>query len=101
MKALIAGSAIQLTFGYPDVDFGHFWRILIYPDNYYSTITHRYHKGEVNIKGIIVLSWKSFKEGFADSTDGRNLGFHEMAHALRLINIVENRGNTTSMTGKS
>jgi MtfA peptidase len=90
MKAMIAGSAIQLTFGYPNIYFLHFWRILIYPDNYYSTITHRYHRGEVNRRGIIVLSWNSFKEGFANSTDGRNLGLHEMAHALRLINIVEN-----------
>lgn len=90
MKAMIAGSAIQLTFGYPDVYFRYFWRILVYPDNYYSTITRKYHKGEVNIKGLIVLSWRSFKEGFADSTDGRNLGLHEMAHALRLINIVQN-----------
>lgn len=90
MKAMIAGSAIQLTFGYPNIYFVYFWRILIYPDNYYSTITHKYHKGEVNRKGIIVLSWKSFKEGFSNPDDGRNLGFHEMAHALRLINIVEN-----------
>ncbi|HPT21378.1 MAG TPA: zinc-dependent peptidase [Bacteroidales bacterium] len=90
MKAMIAATAIQLTFGYPKVYFLHFWRILIYPDNYYSTITHKYHKGEVNVRGIIVLSWKSFKEGFSNQTDGLNLGFHEMAHALRLINIVEN-----------
>ena len=90
MKAMIAGSAIQLTFGYPDVYFRYFWRILIYPDNYYSTITKRYHKGEVNRRGIIVLSWKSFREGFMDADDGRNLGLHEMAHALRLINIVQN-----------
>ena len=90
MKALIAGSAIQLTFGYPSIYFIHFWRILVYPDNYYSTITHRYHKGEVNRRGIIVLSWRSFKDGFTCGTDGINLGFHEMAHALRLINIVDN-----------
>ena len=90
MKAMIAGSAIQLTFGYPDVYFSHFWRILIYADSYYSTITRKYHLGEVNMNGIIVLSWKSFKEGFEDPSDGRNLGLHEMAHALRLINIVDN-----------
>jgi len=90
MKAMIAGSAIQITFGYPNVYFRHFWRILIYPNNYYSSITHLYHKGEVNVRGIIVLSWKSFMEGFMDPDDGRNLGFHEMAHALRLINIVDN-----------
>lgn len=90
MKALIAGSAIQLTIGYPYIYFKHFWRILIYPDNYYSTITKKYHKGEVNLRGIIVISWKSFKEGFRCHADGNHLGFHEMAHALRLINIVEN-----------
>ncbi len=90
MKAMIAGAAIQVTYGYPRVYFSHFWRILIYPDNYYSTITHKYHKGEVNLKGLIVLSWRSLKEGFEHSTDGVNLGFHEMAHALRLENIIEN-----------
>jgi MtfA peptidase len=90
MKALIAGSAIQLTFGYPSIYFRHFWRILIYPDNYYSTITRQYHKGEVNRGGLIVVSWKSLKEGFQCHGDGYHLGLHEMAHALRLINIVDN-----------
>lgn len=90
MKVMIAGSAIQLTFGYPNVYFRHFKRILIYPDNYYSTITRQYHKGEVNVRGLIVLSWKDFHAGFANPSDGINLGLHEMAHALRLINIVEN-----------
>jgi MtfA peptidase len=90
MKAMIAGCAVQLTFGYPSVYFRHFWRILVYPDNYYSTITKQYHKGEVNQRGLIVISWKSFKEGFVYPNDGINLGFHEMAHALRLLNIVEN-----------
>ena len=90
MKTMIAATAIQITFGYPKIYFLHFWRILIYPGNYYSTITHKYHKGEVNVRGIIVLSWESFKEGFMDNKDGRNLGFHEMAHALRLTNIVQN-----------
>ena len=91
MKAMIAGSAIQLTFGYPNVYFRHFKRILIYPDNYYSTITRKYHKGEVNVRGLIVLSWKEFHAGFLNPSDGINLGLHEMAHALRLINIVANK----------
>jgi Mlc titration factor MtfA (ptsG expression regulator) len=90
MKALIAGAAIQLTFGYPSIYFAHFTRILVYPDNYYSEISRRYHKGEVNMGGLIVLSWKNFVEGFIDETDGRNLGLHEMAHALRLENAIRN-----------
>ena len=60
MKALIAGAAIQLTFGHPSIYFAHFKRILVYPDSYYSEISRRYHKGEVNMGGLIVLSWKNF-----------------------------------------
>ncbi len=90
MKALIAGAAIQLMSGFPKIYFAHFKRILVYPDNYYSEISMLYHKGEVNMGGLIVLSWKNFVEGFVDHKDGRNLGLHEMAHALRLENAVRN-----------
>lgn len=90
MKVLIASSAIQLTFGHPAVYFEHFWRILIYPDSYYSTIHQRYHHGEVNLRGLIVLSWKSFLKGITDRKDGINLGIHEMAHALRFENAIRN-----------
>jgi len=44
----------------------------------------------VNAGGAIVLSWKNFMSGFRDLTDGKNLALHEMAHALRLTNIVDN-----------
>lgn len=90
MKALIAGSAIQITMGYPDVYFSHFRTIIIYPDKYYSRLTGKYHQGEVNQLGVIVLSWKSFMDGFRDPRDGVNLGYHEMAHALKLHDIVDN-----------
>jgi len=90
MKALIAGSAIQLMSGFPKIYFAHFRRILVYPDNYYSDISMQYHKGEVNMGGLIVLSWKNFVDGYIDQTDGRNLGLHEMAHALRLENAIRN-----------
>lgn len=90
MAVLIAASAIQLTFGYPGVYFKHFWRILVYPENYYSKITQHYHKGEVNSKGFIVLSWENFLKGYMDTSDGINLALHEMAHALRLENSIKN-----------
>lgn len=90
MKVLISACAIQLAFGYPNIYFDHFRLILIYPDNYYSQITQQYHKGEVNSKGIIVLSWSNFLLGYDDMTDGINLGIHEMAHALHLENFVYN-----------
>lgn len=90
MKALIAGSAVQLTFGFEHLNFEHFNKILIYQDDYYSTITRKYHQGEVNARGLIVLSWKNFVEGYEVHDDGRNLGLHEMAHALRLENAIQN-----------
>lgn len=90
MKTLISACAIQLTFGLPTIYLRHFKRILIYPDNYYSTINKAYHKGEVNPRyGIIVLSWKSFVQGYFDN-EGINLGLHEMAHALHLENVILN-----------
>jgi MtfA peptidase len=93
-KVLIAASAVQLTFGLPHVYLRHFKRILVYPDNYYSSITHRYHKGEVNPRfGVIVLSWKAFIDGYIISNDSLNLGLHEMAHALRLEDMIRAQEN--------
>lgn len=88
-KVLIAATAVQLTFGLTDIYLQHFNKILVYPDDYYSSITRRYHKGEVNPRfGIIVISWQSFVEGFISPNDAINLGLHEMAHALRLENMI-------------
>lgn len=88
-KVLISASAVQLTFGLPDFYFEHFNKILVYPNDYYSSITKRYHKGEVNPRfGIIVLSWQSFVDGYIYPQDSFNVGLHEMAHALRLESII-------------
>lgn len=88
-KVLIAASAVQLTFGLPDVYLRYFNKILVYPNDYYSSITKRYHKGEVNPRfGIIVLSWQSFIDGYIQPYDSKNLGLHEMAHALRLEVLI-------------
>lgn len=90
MKVLIAAAAIQLTFGFPKVNLSWFRYILVYPDTFFSQANQQHHKGEVNPKAkTIVLSWKYFVEGYLES-DGRNLGLHEMAHALRLENRIMN-----------
>jgi len=91
MKVLIAASAVQLTFGLPEITLQYFKRIIIYPENYYSVISKRMHKGEVNPKAqAIVLSWKNFLKGYQIPDDSYNLGLHEMAHALELENMIEN-----------
>ena len=89
MQLLIGATAVMVTFGFRGVSLKHFKKILIYPDNYFSTINQQYHQGEVNPKlGIIVLSWRNFAEGFLYPTDGVNLGIHEIAHALKLENQI-------------
>jgi MtfA peptidase len=91
MKCLISATAIQLTFGFPGLNLASFKKIIIYPDSYYSMIKRTYHKGEVNPSaGIIVLSWKNFEENHMDTHSQKNLGLHEMAHALRLENRLLN-----------
>ena len=86
MKVLISAAATQLTFGLPDIYLENFSRILVYPDDYYSTIFKRYHRGEVNLGGgIIVLSWRSYggvsiDEFFAVAIENffeRPVGFHQ------------------------
>jgi len=90
-RVLIGATAVQLTFGLPEIYLSHFSTILVYPTDYYSTISRRFHRGEVNpMFGIIVLSWQSFVDGFIYPESGVNLGLHEMAHALRLENIIRN-----------
>jgi Mlc titration factor MtfA (ptsG expression regulator) len=90
MIAKISASAVEISFGFQKMDYEHFTRILIYPNDYYSNITRKYHAGEVNLRGFIVLSWQSFAAGYADYKDGKNLGIHEMAHALKLENRIQN-----------
>ena len=90
MKILIAASAIQLTFGFPPIILKFFSKIIIYPSKYYSPMTKTKNVGEVNQRGIIVLSWEYFKKGLERPHDGLNLGLHEMSHALKLENAINN-----------
>jgi hypothetical protein len=89
MEILIGATIVMVTFGWKRIRLSHFSKILIYPNAYYSSITKRYHRGEVNPKyGIIVVSWSCFIDGMKDSHDGINLGIHEIAHALKLENQI-------------
>lgn len=90
MKVLISAAAIQLTFGFPRVHLSYFNYVLVYPGRYFSRATNTFNRGEVNpMAKSIVLGWEYFVEGYIKK-EGRNLGLHEMAHALRLENRVMN-----------
>lgn len=89
MKVLVGACAVQLTFGYKPLKLASFPKIILYPSQYYSKYTKRTHKGEVNIKGAIVLSWEDFLHGYKIPDDGINLGIHEMAHAIKLEDAIQ------------
>ncbi len=88
-KLLIASSAVQLTFGLEEFVLSRFHTIYVYPNHFYNRKTKHHHKGEVNLHGTISLSLHDFHEGNKNETDGINLGLHEMAHALRVEQFLE------------
>jgi Mlc titration factor MtfA (ptsG expression regulator) len=101
MELLIGATAVMISFGFQDVTLKHFKKILVYNDNYYSTINKQYHQGEVNPRlGIIVISWKNFVRGMENESDGVNLGIHEMAHALKLENQIHYNGESNFFNPK-
>lgn len=84
IKAYVSASAALLTMGMRDFRFERsISRIIIYPDNYYSRIGKNHHIGEYNPRlKILVFSAEDLENGFKIPNDNRNLGIHEVAHAL-------------------
>ncbi|MGB0896141.1 MAG: zinc-dependent peptidase [Flavobacteriaceae bacterium] len=95
-KLLISATAVMLTFGMRKYLLPIIARILVYPEEFYSTTDDRYHKGEFNPKlKTLVLSWKDFEEGFRIDDDNLNLGIHEFTHAIHFNSMQ--RGDTASV----
>jgi hypothetical protein len=83
VKLFVLAAYIQLTLGIRSYSLPIFRTIIIYPESYRNPFTGQMHDGEVNPRGVIVLSWKRLLKGYENPTDCINLGLHEMAHALR------------------
>jgi MtfA peptidase len=82
MPVLISAAAIQLTFGLDKYVLPNFKYIHVYPEEFLG-----FHPSirvlEGNVSGhVINLSWKHFLQGYEDTTDGQNVGLHELSHAL-------------------
>lgn len=85
MKVLIAATGCMVSFGRKNYEYGLIDFILIYPEEFFSKMNDRYHKGEFNPRErALVLSWKHFEEGYQISNDNLNLGIHEFMHAMQL-----------------
>lgn len=90
MKLLIGATAVMLTFGMKKYTIAIIERIIVYPSEFYSTMSDAYHKGEFNPKlNAIVFSWKDFVEGYQDEDDNLNLGIHEFTHAIHFNSLTE------------
>ena len=82
MPILISAAAVQLTFGLKKYLLPNFTFIHVYPEEFLGVHpTIRVLEG--NVSGhAINLSWKHFLEGYRNSSNGQNVGLHELAHAL-------------------
>jgi len=82
VKLLVVAAQIQITFGLYNYILPKFKTIFIYPGSYKNPLTGNIHDGEINPRGLIVMSWEKLAGGYLNSSDSVNLGLHEMAHAL-------------------
>lgn len=93
MPVLISAAAIQITFGLSEFLLPYFKNIIIHPDAYLADNPLRVLMG--NVQGPnITLSWKHFLEDYQNPTDGKNVGLHEMAHALQVQYLFLKRNRT-------
>jgi Mlc titration factor MtfA (ptsG expression regulator) len=85
LRALVAASAIVLSFGLPDFEWDNTRDILLYPSAFDETYRHDARAtrlGQVSRQGPVIFSAPALRAGFAQSADGHNVGFHEFAHVL-------------------
>ena len=96
IRVLVSATAVMLTFGFRDFYIGLISKIVVYPNEFYSTLNRKKHKGEFNPKlKTLALSWEDFKKGFDNYNDKVNLGIHEFAHAIHLNSLKERDVSST------
>lgn len=85
LRAMVAASAVVLSFGLRGFEWDNTRDILLYPSAFDEDYNHRQDAtrlGQVSQQGSVILSVPALRAGFANSTDGHNVGFHEFAHVL-------------------
>lgn len=91
MPILVSAAAIQISLGLREYTFPYFSRIIIHQEEYIAYDPLRILIGNVQGKSI-AISWKHFLEDYLNPTDGKNVGLHEMAHALQVQHLFQNYG---------
>jgi len=81
---LCAAPAIQISMGLDTYLFNSFHTIIVYPRQFYSERHGAYVKGGAGNGHAIFFSLEDLIRGFEIPDDARNLGLHEMAHAIHV-----------------
>lgn len=88
MPILISATAIQLSLGLEEYMLAHYKNIHIFPQEFLG-IEPSIRFLEGNVSGdCINISWKHYLMGYENSTNGQNVGLHEMAHAYYCQNMI-------------
>ena len=85
MKVMISAAACQITFGLPLMGNSTYTHILIMPNGNMQPKT-------ASQSNTIVVPWKEFVDGYAQSDDGQNEGLKVMAMALIRDNRLQSKG---------
>jgi hypothetical protein len=97
VQLVISATYVMLTFGMRKYILTIFDKIIVYPEEYLSTNTDQYHKGEFNPRmKAVAFSWKHFEEGYQVNNDNLNLGIHEFSHVIHHHSLRSNDGSAKS-----
>jgi len=95
VQTLVGGTYVMLTFGMRRYLLDSFDKIIIYPEEYYSTHGEQYYKGEFNpVMKAVVFSWKDFRHGYEIDNDNLNLGIHEFSHVVHHHSLRSSDGSS-------
>lgn len=98
MKLVVAAQACLLILNIPRLGlFPETKEVILYPDDFGQSLDaigpdgRTYHIdqsriGEASRRGPVLLAWEHVKQSAFDRLDGRNVVFHEFAHALDYLN---------------
>lgn len=89
IRALVAATAVRLTFRRPGWEYHNFGEILIYPSGFAADGSYSTKGGSgftaaglVHSQGGVILSLPHLLRSFEHNNDGFNVGYHEFAHVL-------------------
>lgn len=89
-RLLVASSAAITLFSFPSWKYRYLQEVLLYPasfdrnfsmENPEEVLTGMVGSGQ-NMEGVMILSQKSLRKGFENTTDKHNVAIHEFVHIL-------------------